>query len=630
MVKQKITITEADKIWSRSAGERRGVDARYCLDDALFAKLEQWDERTARSRGDRQVFKWYSKYAVPAGYVGVLQHGGLFIEILPKVTQTQDEEALRIAKRNLREMLGYAMGAKVRHIGVASQRLEDAPISELVIELFAKELLEQLKQGVHHSYQERQESLGVLRGRLELGRHLRENYARRDRFAVRHESFEPDTKLNRVLKAACLSANKLTRSHKNKQTLSECLLSLDEVCAVEPQQLGWESLVLDRGNARFERALLMAKMLLQGLTPSGQRGGDEVFALLYEMDSLYERFVAGFIKREVIPALPESEGEGWKLVTQGGKPAQYVFPDAKTAHLKPDLMLRHGEQCLVMDTKWKHLSSTKADGKNNARDGISVTDLYQMLVYGYVFSSATVLLIYPQPLDQEVIEQRYGSRMKLEGTDHAIHVASFLLPLDQDLTKHEHREALKLALVERLQQELSPAAPSLAMVRRTRAESDGEQFRARLSEFDPQDAYYRKPVKLIVEPLALEIDERVWTRMFRRLLEKLIAHSRLKISDEALMLLINELQLKGGSFKLSQVPLQMGDKRTKQIKGTSLHILINANAPFIIEACQKLLKAFDVELSQVELIYRDSPEKPSDSGQDEEDDSEDISDEATG
>lgn len=623
MVKQKITITEADKIWSRSAGERRGVDAQYCLDDALFAKLEQWDERTARARGERQVFKWYSKYAAPAGYVGVLQHGGLFIEILPKVTQTQDEEALRTAKRNLRLMLRYAMGAKVRNIGEASQRLEDAPISELVIELFAKELLEQLKQGVHHSYRERQESLGVLRGRLELGRHLRENYARQDRFAVRHEVFETDTRLNRILKAACLSVIKITRSHKSKQVLSECLLSLDEVCAVEPQQLGWESLVLDRGNARFERALLMAKMLLQGLNPSGQRGGDEVFALLYEMDSLYERFVAGFIRREVLPAL---EGEGWELVTQGGKPAQYVFPGAKTAHLKPDLMLRSGDRCLVMDTKWKHLSSTKANGKSNARDGISVTDLYQMLVYGYVFSSATVLLIYPQPLDQEVIERRYGSRIKLEDTDHAIHVASFLLPLDQDLSVS--RDALRDAFVERLREELTQSPP-LTREQGMRIGNDGEQFTARLSEFDPKDAYFRKPIRLVVEPLGLEISKRNWAPMFRELFEALIAHSSPRLSDEALIHLLDELQLRGGTFKLSMTPATAGTKKAHPLKGTNLYILINANATFIIEACQKLLKAFDVELSEVELTYKDSPEKPSES--DDEDDSEDIvDDEATG
>lgn len=131
-----------------------------------------------------------------------------------------------------------------------------------------------------------------------------------------------------------------------------------------------------------------------------------------------------------------------------------------------------------------------------------------------------------------------------------------------------------------------------------------------------------------MEPLGLEIGKRNWAPMFRELFEELIAHSSPRRSDEELIHLLDELQLRGGTFKLSMTPATTGTKKAHPLKGTNLYILVNANATFIVEAYQKLLRAFDVDLSEVELTYKDSPDKPSES--DDEDDSEDISDEATG
>jgi 5-methylcytosine-specific restriction enzyme subunit McrC len=455
-----LTLNESGAIARLPAGklpsERRALE----LSATEFDRLRQWDERTAGGREGRMVFEWLSKRAVPNGFVGIIQHKKLLIELLPKLTSAADQDAVLLAQRNLQVMLTYALGLKHKHTGNAAQKLESAPLSSFLIERFAELLREELGRGISHGYQQREERLGVLRGRLDLRAHLSQQGGRRDLFAVRHEVFVQDTPLNQALRAACTHMLPRTDSAAVRAQLGQCLELLDEVSVVVPEQMRWETLATDRTNARFEQVLVMARMLLQSLSPAGQAGDEQIFALLYRMDALYERFVAGFLEREVVPQLTEPGEAPIRLVTQGGKPRRYLFEQPKTGELKPDLMLVRGEQCLVLDTKWKQLSLKTKEGKNNPRAGITVADLYQMVVYGYTFQSPRVVLVYPDPAQLGLEQTRYTSRIKLEGSDEQISVETLLFPMQHKLWRTSERRALAQDLKERLKVLLAEGAVS--------------------------------------------------------------------------------------------------------------------------------------------------------------------------
>lgn len=460
-----LTLNESGAIRRLAPGQLPASRSALELTAQEFDRLRLWDERTAGGREGHMVFAWATRQAAPNGYVGVIQHRHLLIELLPKLTRVEDPDAVALAQRNVQAMLAYALGLKHRHTGDAAQQLGPAPLSQFLIERFALTLREELGYGISHGYQQREELLGVLRGRLDLRAHLAQPGARKDRFAVRHEVFVHDTPLNQALLAACVHMMPLTLNLHIRQALGECVALLDGVRAVQPEQLRWETPFTDRTSERFAQPLLMARMLLQGLTPSGQAGEDELFTLLYRMDSLYERFVAGFLEREVVPQLTEPGEAPIRLVTQGGKPRRYLFEQPKTGELKPDLMLVQGERRLVLDTKWKPLSAGSGEQlRGPARFGVAMEDLYQLVVYGYAFDSQRVVLVYPDPDEEAVVETRYTSRIKLDGSQDKISVETLLWPLHYKIWRAAERRALADTLVTRLGalwREGAAAPPSL-------------------------------------------------------------------------------------------------------------------------------------------------------------------------
>jgi 5-methylcytosine-specific restriction enzyme subunit McrC len=120
-------------------------------------------------------------------------------------------------------------------------------------------------------------------------------------------------------------------------------------------------------------------------------GHFQTFSFLLDMNDLFERFVAGFLRRHRVQSLPPSlqdceiltQGKGvtrWLAQTQpnGGRP---VF------RLKPDILFRQrGSQRvpLIVDTKYK------------THDRVKESDAYQMLAYATRYQCNELLLLYPQ------------------------------------------------------------------------------------------------------------------------------------------------------------------------------------------------------------------------------------------
>ena len=67
--------------------------------------------------------------------------------------------------------------------------------------------------------------------------------------------------------------------------------------------------------------------------------------------------------------------------------------------MKPDLIItrtRDRQNCIVLDTKWKLLDSTKSNSKD--KYGLSQADFYQLFAYGqfYLQGTGKLVLIYPK------------------------------------------------------------------------------------------------------------------------------------------------------------------------------------------------------------------------------------------
>lgn len=347
-----------------------------------YERLRRFDETSGRA--DASIFTWYATHAKASQWVGVMQVEGLQLEILPKI----ENEGAREARAALVTMLAYAGDIPLRLRDLAALLERHADLGELLAAVFAQRLLEELIRGPERAYVSRRENVAFLRGKLAVRKHLMVNAAHRERFLCDYDELASDTPLNQVLRAACTLLSNIARARGTLDLLERCLVVLDDVSdvVVTPESLG--RVVLTRQSQRFAVLLEFCRMLFAGNAPTSQGGARQTFSLLFDMNKVFERFVAGFVAREVIPRMPD----GWRAHVQARGRTRFLLRagDRGVLRLQPDLLLERPDgKLVVVDTKWKRLLPGRE------RSSLSREDLYQLYAYTQRFDAARSILLFP-------------------------------------------------------------------------------------------------------------------------------------------------------------------------------------------------------------------------------------------
>jgi 5-methylcytosine-specific restriction enzyme subunit McrC len=109
--------------------------------------------------------------------------------------------------------------------------------------------------------------------------------------------------------------------------------------------------------------------------------------------------------------------------------------------LKPDLLVRESvSNKLVLDTKWKLIDGTRANGTD--KYGLAQSDFYQMHAYGqsYLAGGGNLALIYPKTMtfDQPlpVFEFPRSSGLRLWVLPFCLKTKTLSLPVDDHFSGH--------------------------------------------------------------------------------------------------------------------------------------------------------------------------------------------------
>lgn len=417
-----------------------GRSAYACLAEHHYDRLRAFD-RVDREARDR-VFDWSDGYARTTQWVGVVQIPGAQVEILPKIdvlvgadAKPQDEQAQYEARRNLLYMLSVSGDIPVRSRDVARLAIRQAPLSETLAAIFADRLRQELLRGPQRAYLEHEANLRSFKGKLLVARQVLHNAAHRERFFCRFDEFSDDTLMNRIFRASCRVLLRVTRTPATQDVIHQCLLLLDGVTDTEVQSADFDRIAITRQNERFEDVLRFCRLLLSGRTPTIQAGGTQTFSLLFDMNKVFERFVAVFLRRYVVPRLT-----GVLLFPQATQRTRHLMESngAGVLRLQPDLLLEGPENCrLVMDTKWKLLAAGR-----RGRGGVSEADLYQLYAYARRYGCARSILLYPYAAG---LETRDFDVLDAQG-EHLERVAVRHVRLHRNL----HHEAERTALGDEL------------------------------------------------------------------------------------------------------------------------------------------------------------------------------------
>lgn len=368
-------------------GEGEAPSSLY-IERRLYNRLKRFDQR-GRFEGER-VFSWGDGSTRTTQWVGVIQVPGLQVEVLPKIDETdikKDEEKQVQARSNLLYMLSVAGQVPVRERDVARLASRRAPLSETLAAIFADRLRRELLRGPERAYMRREENLRRFKGKLLIAQQTLHNAAHRERFFCRFDEFSEDTLMNRIFRAACRVLLDSTHTPSTQDKLRYCLLLLDGVEDVFVQDELFDQITITRQNERFADVLRFCRLILQERSPTVQAGSERSFSLLFDMNRVFEDFVATFLKKQVIPQL-----DGYLLYSQAKTKQLPLMKsgDKNVLTLKPDILIEAAGRRFVLDTKWKQLSGKGVQG------GVGRDDLFQLYAYTKRYECKRSVLLYPQ------------------------------------------------------------------------------------------------------------------------------------------------------------------------------------------------------------------------------------------
>ena len=380
MKQSQLTITEFERIYRRDICKKD-------FDDIENFILKNSDENAPFLRIASGVG---GKFIQARNYVGVLQtKSGLTIEILPKIADKNDAER---SKAVFIKMLRTLKNFPFKSSNLAILKTQNLPLLEIFISMFLCELEALVKKGIKSDYVALEENLNFLKGKLNINEQIKRNSIHKERFYVRYSEFLSDININRIIKTTLKFLYKKSNSSKNQQKIRELLFIFDEVLECEDYKNFFAKLVINRQVKHYEQTLLWCKIFLFNNSFTPHKGDDLGFALLFDMNALFESYVGNFIKKS-FPGTILQHSE------------KHLVEDPKSFKLRPDIFLK-GK--FIADTKWKIISS---------RDGISQADLYQLYAYGKKHPCDGKLhLIYPKIDDirQKTMKFRYDDEMWLE------------------------------------------------------------------------------------------------------------------------------------------------------------------------------------------------------------------------
>ena len=321
--------------------------------------------------------KAYGKVLQAQNYMGVIQtKDGTTIEILPKIQNVDDNKSKEI----LIKMLKTLKKSPFKNFNTANLKASKMPLLEIFISMFLEELSKLIQKGIKSDYVQKEENLKFLKGKLKISEQIKQNSVHKERFFVQYEEFSSDRVENRLIKTTLEYLYKKSKSNKNQQRIREFLFVFDEIKISHNIKTDFEKVKLNRQMKDYEQVLLWCKTFLLENSFSPYKGNDIAFALLFDMNLLFESYVYDYLRKN---------GKFENIKNQDKKHhLAYENQNGKFA-LKPDIVIDEGK--IIVDTKWKSLSLEKSN------QGISQSDMYQLYAYGTKYENCEKLyLIYPK------------------------------------------------------------------------------------------------------------------------------------------------------------------------------------------------------------------------------------------
>ena len=374
---------------------------------------EAQQDVTFEKRHWQQLFRYHDEHAAHRyydmrhdgvrfrSYVGVIQAGDLTIEILPKVDDVDDASAGDFRKwRNiLLQMLKESGTLRLDSLSNAMLREKENSILDVYLNLFLNEVEALLHRGLVKRYRHTEGQQSALRGAIQFGKHVALNLVHQERFYTRHQTYDNQHLHNQLVRQALLLLPRLTTSTTLRGRTARALLQWAEHPTIKVTAATFARLVFDRKTEAYRPAMVIARLLLLNHRPDLQGGTEDLVALLFNMNQLWEQYLLRTLQRLYAPY-------GWNVRKPGYK-LFWSADDGSTSEMQPDILLSvPGKGNIVLDAKWKRPQGRPQEG-----------DLRQLAAYAHHYNAAQTMLLYPYTMTESAVTGRFAHPDHLSAAD---------------------------------------------------------------------------------------------------------------------------------------------------------------------------------------------------------------------
>ncbi|WP_277230916.1 restriction endonuclease [Hymenobacter sp. YC55] len=367
-----------------------------------YSTLSIGDERkgvTFELRHWKQLFRYHDEYAAHRyydmrhdgvkfrSYVGVIQAGDLTLEILPKVEDVDTASGTTFLKWRdiLLRMLRESGTLPMDSLNNALLREKENSLLDIYLDLFLTEIEALLHRGLVKRYRHTEGQQTALRGAIQFGRHLAQNLVHQERFYTRHQTYDHLHLHNQLIRQALLLLPRLTSSTTLRGRTAQAMLQWAEAPTLKVTATTFARLSFNRKTEAYRPALVIARLLLLNHRPDLRGGTNDLVALLFNMNQLWERYLLRTLQRLYSPMGWTVHKPGYQVLWQG--------EDGTTSQMQPDILIEvPNEGNIVLDAKWKRPHGRPAE-----------SDLRQLFAYAHYYNAKHTVLLYPHTVTEQAV-----------------------------------------------------------------------------------------------------------------------------------------------------------------------------------------------------------------------------------
>jgi 5-methylcytosine-specific restriction enzyme subunit McrC len=307
-------------------------------------------------------------------YVGVIQIGGLTLEILPKADKENHEiEKQKKTWQNvLLNMLKVCNHIKVDNISETALKKRYNSILDVYLEMYLNEIEGLINSGLIKKYRRVQNNQLALKGKLVFTKNIQKNTVHKERFYCEHQVFDNNHLLHQILyKGLVILDGFIAPNLRDK--LNRVLYHFSDFKKANINATHFFKIVPNRKTEPYNKAIDIAKMIILNYSPNLNSGSDNMLTLLFDMNKLWEEYVYKILNK--------NKPNGFSVSPQNST----KFWERK--RIKPDIVIKNSiGKTIIIDTKWKIINTYKP----------SDDDLKQMFAYNLFWEAEKSMLLYPK------------------------------------------------------------------------------------------------------------------------------------------------------------------------------------------------------------------------------------------